>query len=150
MEPNTSRSMRVPPEVTAWPTLLFGVVLSAALNFEAVRAAEHPASSWHLAGAVALPLVVFVSALGWRLTWPHRLLRDAYAAAIALLLIAQVTTYYLRIHNMLVGIGQPWFVAYPCAALGWLVMAAGLVGLLPGGPVAPDVYRVLWRRTPNP
>jgi lysylphosphatidylglycerol synthetase-like protein (DUF2156 family) len=96
MDPETKTVTRaIRPEAMAWSTLIFGVALSAVLNLMAVGSTES-GSRWHIAGAVVLPAFVLVGAIGWNVPWPARVLRTGYTIALALVLFADVTTFYTR------------------------------------------------------
>ncbi|MGZ0153763.1 hypothetical protein ACXJJ3_42305 (plasmid) [Kribbella sp. WER1] len=139
MDAETKSAIR--PEATAWPTLIFGVVLTAGLNLMAIGSTEG-GNRWHLAGAVVLPAFVLVGAIGWNVPWPARILRTGYTIVLGLLLFANVTTFYPRSQAVIAAIGYPVILSYAVAPVGTLLMTAGLAGMWPGGTVRPQLFKI--------
>ncbi|MEU4607483.1 hypothetical protein AB0F43_31245 [Kribbella sp. NPDC023972] len=145
MDSETKTSLAsVRPAPDAWPTLVIGVALAALLNLLAVLGSAETVPRWHIAGAVILPASILFGALGWRLPWPARFLRTSCSAALALLLVANIITFYPRAQAAIAAIGYPTVLSYAVAAVGWLVTLSGLGLMWPGGPVRPGLFKLRW------
>lgn len=122
-------------EPAAWPLLLLGLTIVAALSALHVVDQPGPTNRWHVAGAIGLPAVIAISAFAWtHLWWPARAMRALYGVLVGVFFVSAAVSFYPGNQAVLAGIGgYPWFVAYPGAAVGWLCAAAGLVGMWPGG-----------------
>lgn len=138
-----STKARQRSELAAWPLLLLGLMIGAALSTLHVVDQPGPTNRWHVAGAIGLPAVIAISAFAWtHLWWPARAMRALYGILVGVFFVSAAVSYYPGNQAVLAGSGYPWFVAYPGAAVGWMCAAAGLVYMWPGGGVVLEAFRL--------